>query len=111
MYLAKDTTAATLHQLAALAPGSTLAMSFLLPAELVDEADRPGLEVSSRGARASGTPFVSFFTPDEILTMTRDAGFVETRHVSGRDLAERYFGDRPDGLRPSSGEDLVVAST
>jgi methyltransferase (TIGR00027 family) len=111
MYLTKDTTAATLRQLAALAPGSTLAMSFLLPAELVDEADRPGLEVSSRGARASGTPFVSFFTPDEILTMTRDAGFVETRHVSGQDLAERYFGGRPDGLRPSSGEDLVVAST
>ena len=111
MYLTKDATAATLRQLATLAPGSTLAMSFLLPAELVDEADRPGLEVSSRGARASGTPFVSFFTHDEILTMTRDAGFAETRHVSGRELAERYFAGRHDGLRPSSGEDLVVATT
>jgi methyltransferase (TIGR00027 family) len=111
MYLAKDTTAATLRQLATLAPGSTLAMSFLLPVELIDEADRPGLEVSARGARASGTPFVSFFTPDEILTMARDAGFAETRHVSGRDLAERYFAGRADGLRPSSGEDLVLATT
>ena len=111
MYLAKDTTAATLRQLAALAPGSTLAMTFLLPAELVDEADRPGLEVSARGARASGTPFVSFFTPDEIVTMARDAGFVDVRHVSGAALADRYFAGRTDGLRPSSGEDLIVATT
>ena len=111
MYLTKEATAATLRQLAALAPGSTVAMTFLLPPELVDDADRPGLETSARGARASGTPFVSFFTPDEMLTMARDAGFVEVRHVPGRELAERYFAGRPDGLRPSSGEDLIVATT
>ena len=82
MYLTKEATAATLRQLAALAPGSTLAMTFLLPAELVDEADRPGLEASTRGARASGTPFVSFYTPDEMLALARDAGFRDVRHVS-----------------------------
>lgn len=111
MYLAKETTAAMLRQLAELAPGSTLVMTFLLPADLVDEADRPGLDASSRGARAAGTPFVSFFTPDEVETMARDAGFVGTRRVSGEDLTERYFADRSDGLRPSSGEGLLVATT
>ena len=111
MYLAKEATAATLRQLAALAPGSTLAMTFLLPAELVDEADRPGLEASTRGARASGTPFVSFFTPDEMLALARDAGFRDARHVSSRSLADRYFAGRADGLRPSSGEELIVART
>ena len=85
MYLAKETTAAMLRQLAELASGSTLVMTFLLPADLVDEADRPGLDASSRGARASGTPFVSFFTPDEVETMARDAGFVGTRLVPGED--------------------------
>jgi methyltransferase (TIGR00027 family) len=111
MYLAKETTAAMLRQLAELAPSSTLVMTFLLPADLVDEADRPGLDTSSRGARASGTPFVSFFTPDEVETMARDAGFVGTRLVSGEDLTGRYFAGRPDGLRPSSGEGLLVATT
>jgi methyltransferase (TIGR00027 family) len=111
MYLTKDATAAMLRQLATLSPGSTVAMTFLLPLELVDEADRPGLEVSARGASASGTPFVSFFTPDEVQTLAREAGFVETRHVSGRELADRYFADRPDGLRPSTGEDFLVATT
>jgi len=111
MYLTKEATAATLRQLAALAPGSTVAMSFLLPVELVDDADRTGLQTSARGARSSGTPFVSFYTPDEIVTMAREAGFVEIRHVPGKELAERYFAGRTDGLRPSSGEDLIVATT
>lgn len=41
MYLTKGATAATLRQLAGLAAGSTLAMTFLLPTELLNDADRP----------------------------------------------------------------------
>lgn len=110
MYLTKDATAATLRQIAELAPGSTLAMTFLLPSELLDDADRPGLRMSKEGAQASGTPFISFYTPPEMLALAREAGFEDTRHVSGASLAERYFADRTDGLRPSSGEDLLLAS-
>jgi methyltransferase (TIGR00027 family) len=111
MYLTKDATAATLRQLAKIAPGSTLAMTFLLPAERVDEADRPGLEVSTRGARVSGTPFVSFYSPEEMCALACSAGFREARHVSSRSLADRYFAGRPDGLRPSTGEDILLAAT
>jgi methyltransferase (TIGR00027 family) len=111
MYLSKDATAATLRQLAGLAPGSALAMTFLLPRELLDDTDRPGLRAADKGARASGTPFVSFYSPQEMLAAARDAGFADARHVSGSDLAERYFAGRADGLRPSTGEDFVVATT
>jgi methyltransferase (TIGR00027 family) len=111
MYLTKDATAATLRRLAALAAGSTFAMTFLLPSELIDEADRPGLEMSSRGARESGTPFISLYAPDELLVMAREAGFRDARHVSSRSLADRYFAGRADGLRPSTGEDILVATT
>ena len=111
MYLTKDATAATLHQIAGLAPGSTLAMTFLLPTELLDDADRPGLRTSKDGAEAAGTPFISFYAPPEMLALAREAGFADARHVSGTLLAERYFAERPDGLRPSSGEDLLLATT
>src|SRR2546423_4068892 len=111
MYLTKDATAATLRQLAGLAPGSTLAMTFLLPTELLDDDDRPGLQTSEKGARASGTPFISFYTPQEMLARAHDAGFSDAHHVSGSVLAERYFADRTDRLRPSTGEDFVVATT
>jgi methyltransferase (TIGR00027 family) len=111
MYLTKDATAATLRRLALLAPGSTLAMTFMLPAELVDDADRPALEATKPQAQAAGTPFISFYAPQEMLSLARDAGFKDVRHVSGTVLAERYFADRTDGLRPSSGEDLLSATT
>jgi methyltransferase (TIGR00027 family) len=111
MYLTKDSNAATLRQLAGLALASTLAMTFLLPAELLDDDDRPGFQVAERGARAAGTPFISFYTPDEMLALAREAGFKEAEIVAGTLLTERYFAGRTDGLRPSSGEDLLVATT
>ncbi|HEX3461661.1 MAG TPA: class I SAM-dependent methyltransferase [Acidimicrobiales bacterium] len=110
MYLTKEANAAALRQMAGLAPASTLAMTFLLPSELLDEADRAGFQMAERGARTSGTPFISFYTPEEMLAEAHDAGFRKARHVSGTWLAERYFADRTDGLRPSSGEDLLVAT-
>jgi methyltransferase (TIGR00027 family) len=111
MYLTKDANAATLCQIAGLTPGSILAMTFLLPSELLDEADRPGFQMAEKGARASGTPFVSFYTPEEMLSVARDAGFTSVRHVAGSSFTERYFSGRTDGLRPSSGEDFLIAST
>lgn len=111
MYLTPDATAATLRQIAALAPGSTLAMTFQLPLDLIEPEDRPGRQMAEKGARASGTPFISFFSPPEMLALAREAGFKEVWHVSGADLRWRYFGGRPDGLRPSSGEDFLVAAT
>ncbi|WP_187776200.1 class I SAM-dependent methyltransferase [Antrihabitans cavernicola] len=111
MYLTKDVTAETLRRLAGLALGSTVAMTFLIPTELLDDADRSGLQASTEGARSSGTPFVSFYTPQEMLGIARDEGLVGARHVSGTELGERYFADRIDGLRPSSGENFLVANT
>ncbi|KRE96642.1 methyltransferase [Frateuria sp. Soil773] len=111
MYLTRDAIAATLRQVAMLAPGTTLAMTFLLPLELAEPEARPGLELAVRGAQASGTPFVSFFTPAQMLALAREAGFREVRHVSAAALAQRYFAGRQDGLRPpENSEELLLAS-
>jgi methyltransferase (TIGR00027 family) len=102
MYLSKQATAATLRQLAALAAGSTFVMTFLLPSELVDEADRPGLEMSSRGAAAAGTPFVSFYPPAEAVALALDAGFRHAEHVSSSRGGERGLAGRAHRRRPST---------
>jgi methyltransferase (TIGR00027 family) len=110
MYLTKEAIAATLREVAALAPGSTLAMTFILPLELAEPEERAGYEAAARGARASGTPFLNSFTPPEMLALAREAGFREVRHVPAASLTERYFAGRADGLRPGS-EVLLVATT
>lgn len=111
MYLTREAIMATLGQVAALSAGSTFAMSFLQPLEMADPEVRPGLERAAQGARASGTPFISFFTPQEMLAMAREADFREARHVSAAMLAERYFAGRSDGLRPpNNAEELLVAT-
>ena len=111
MYLTKETNAATLREVATLAPGSTFVMTFLLPVDLVAREVRAGMEMAEKGAAASGTPFISFFAPDEILALAHEAGFATAAHVSGADLAQRYFAGRGDGLRPPDhAEDLLVAT-
>jgi len=111
MYLTREAILATLRQVASLARGSTLVMSFLLPIEMADPEARPGIERAQAGAKASGTPWISFFMPPEILALAREAGFREVRHVSAADLAERYFSGRTDGLRPPlNSEELLVAT-
>jgi O-methyltransferase involved in polyketide biosynthesis len=113
MYLTRETNAATLRQLAgALAPGSTFATTFMIPRELVGDPDeRVVREFAERGARASGTPFISFYAPDEIVAAARTAGFGDAVHVSADELAARYFAGRADGLRPATSEQLLVATT
>jgi methyltransferase (TIGR00027 family) len=112
MYLTRPAIESTLRDVAGFAPGSTFVMSFLLPIELADPAVRPGMEAAARGAAAAGTPFLSFFTPAEMLALARTCGFASAEHVSADALATRYFSDRTDGLRPpSNSEELLVART
>jgi methyltransferase (TIGR00027 family) len=111
LYLTRDAIAATLRQIAALAPGSTLAMTFLQPIELAEPEERPGFEAAMKGARASGTPFITFFAPSEMLALARECGFKDARHVSAATLTQRYFAGRADGLHPGSSEALLVATT
>jgi methyltransferase (TIGR00027 family) len=112
MYLTRAAITATLRQVAALAPGSTFAMSFLLPIEMSEPAMRPAMEMAAKGAAARGTPFISFFRPEEMLDLARECGFKQVRHVSADDITARYFAGRADGLRPpKNAEELLVAST
>jgi methyltransferase (TIGR00027 family) len=112
MYLTNEAVTATLRQIATLAPGSTLAMSFMLPIDMAEPELRPWVQRAAAGARANGTPFISFFTPTQMLTLAREAGFAHVQHVSAATLGERYFADRQDGLRPpNNSEEMLVAGT
>lgn len=110
MYLTREANAATMRQIAALAPGSTLAMTFMCPMELADPEDRPARGWAEAGARAAGTPFITFFSPEEIVAFARECGFKDAQHVSAAMLNQRYFAGRSDGLKTANSEELVVAT-
>ena len=107
----KEANAATLRRIAGFAPGSTLMMTFMVPAELLDDGDRADHRATASKAKAAGTPFVSSFSPGEMLALARSAGFRTVTHVSGDELNSRYFADRADGLRIAKGEEFLVATT
>jgi methyltransferase (TIGR00027 family) len=111
MYLTREANLAMLREVAGLVPDSTLAMTFLLPAELVADELKLGLEISAKGAAASGSPFLSYFSPAEALALAREAGFKDARHIPAADLNARYFAGRSDGLHVASGEEILVATT
>jgi len=112
MYLTAEANLATLRDVAAFAAGTTFVMTFLLPPEMNEASARAGVDQARQGARASGTPFISFYTPAQIVELAREAGFRTAKHVSAAEITARYFANRADGLRPPFGaEEFLVAST
>ena len=111
IYLTKEANRAVLRQMAKLAPGATFAMTFLLSPELLDPEERSRLAFVMKKAREAGTPFLSLFSPPEILAMAKEAGFKKSQYVSADDLYQRYFAGRPDGLSAGSAEGFLVATT
>jgi hypothetical protein len=103
--------AVALRRIGAFAPGSMLAMTFLLALELADPEMRPALEIAEKGSRASGTPFLSYYSPVQILAVAREAGFKQVQPVSATTLTQRCFAGRMDGLHPpSKAVELSVAA-
>lgn len=110
MYLTREANLATLREVAQLAPGSTLAMTFTLPLEMIDEPERSQHAAVYERARAAGTPFVSFFRPEEMLDLAREAGFSRAEHIGTDAIVARYFSARSDGLKPAKGESFLIAT-
>jgi len=111
LYLTKDAIIDTLKRMALLASGSAIAITFYLPLQLLEEEDKPLMEMSIKGAAASRTPFVSFYSIDEVVKLAEEIGLKEVKTVSTNDLRERYFKNRTDNLLPASGEFFLVAQT
>lgn len=111
MYLTKEANMATLKQVATLAPHSTLAMTFMLPGNLLGEEERQILEFTMKKAAESNTPFLSFFSPDEIVNLAKTAGLKNEYTVGMVEFKELYFSNRTDGLKPPTAEMFLVATT
>ena len=111
LYLTKAAIADMIQKMTMLASGSTIAIAFYLPLEQLDKEDQPMQELAIKGAAASGTPFVSFFSEEEVIGLAGETSLKAIRIFSTRDMTEKYFKNRTDGLLPASGEFFLLANT
>jgi methyltransferase (TIGR00027 family) len=111
MYLSREANLATLKQIAKLAPQSSFAMTFLLALELLSAEEKGIMEFVMKRAKESGTPFLSLFSPDEIVKMAKECGFKEAQYVSAENIFEKYFAKRTDGLSAGHAEAFLIAKT
>lgn len=111
MYLSKETNEATFRQIAEFSQGSTFATTFMLSLELLEGEEKRIMEYVMARAEESGTPFLSLFYPAEIVSMAKSCGFKSAVYVSARDIYDRYFRNRSDGLNAGTAEAFLVAKT
>jgi methyltransferase (TIGR00027 family) len=98
-YITADAFTTTLRQAATLAPGSTVVATFILPRALVEDPEDHELRrVTEERAAGRGFPWISFYTPKDILALAPAAGFDDVRQVSPADLNARYFAARRAAL-------------
>jgi O-methyltransferase involved in polyketide biosynthesis len=94
MYLTRDAIEAVSRTVASFPSGSTMVLTFAQPRA---EDDRARAELA-HGAAAVGEPWLSYFTPEEIEALLRDAGFSGVAFLERHDAMLRYYAGRPDGL-------------
>lgn len=108
-YLTRDTVLATLKQVAALASGTEIAFTFILPEALLDANDRRIFPVITASMAAVGEPWISFFDPVELTSLLKNLGFVRITTFGGTAANDRYFSGRSDGLRVTGVEHVMRA--
>ncbi|MBS1744896.1 MAG: class I SAM-dependent methyltransferase [Bacteroidetes bacterium] len=111
LYLTKKSITDMLRKTMLFSPGSTIAIAFYLSLENLEEEDKPLMEMAIKGAAASGTPFLSFYTEVEIAEQAKTVGLKNIKTISTKDMTEKYFKNRTDNLLPASGEFFLVAQT
>ncbi|MDV4131304.1 SAM-dependent methyltransferase [Elizabethkingia anophelis] len=109
LYLTRSAIKETLQHMVSLAAGSVVTISFYLPVELLEKEDQPMQEMANKGAQQAGTPFISFFSPEEVIAIAKESSLKNTNLVSTEDIKDLYFKNRTDGLSPASGEVFLLA--
>ncbi|MGE0387468.1 MAG: class I SAM-dependent methyltransferase [Gammaproteobacteria bacterium] len=108
MYLTREAVTATLRSLAGLGRGTTVALTYLVPEQLLGEADRGILAFLRRSSSGYGEHFRSLYAPEEIETLLRECGYAAVEHLDPARSA--YFLGRSDGLVSHAAERMVVAT-
>jgi methyltransferase (TIGR00027 family) len=102
-YLTREACMTTLSFIAKMPPGSGVVFDFAVDHKLLNLGQRMALAALSRRVAAAGEPFQLFFDPEHLQEDLKNLGFHRTQLLQGKELNERYFKDRNDGLSVRGG--------
>jgi len=100
-YLTLDAFRATLAAIAQLPAGSAVSFDYAIAPETLSPPGRKAFDALAGRVAAAGEPFQLFFTPQQMESELRRAGFLRIEQVDSARLNELYFKDRADGLKLS----------
>lgn len=92
---------ATLLTIAQLAAPTALSLDYAFPPETLTPKRRAIFDRLAGRVKAAGEPFRLFFTPDQMDSELRRAGFQRSEQIDYNDLNALYFKARADGLKLS----------
>lgn len=100
MYLTREAVFRTLESIAAVsAPGSEIVFDYRVPIEFVAPEEVSAVEASWKGTAEMGEPQFAWFNPQTFPNEVVKVGFELVESLSPKQLEERYFTDRSDGMR------------
>jgi methyltransferase (TIGR00027 family) len=103
-YLSDEAVFSVLAALSSLAPaGSQLVFDYVVPDELLDDADRRRVAQLRRFTARRGEPIVTFFEPAALCERVRNLKYRVLENLAPTEQNRRYFSDRSDGFSTSSG--------
>jgi len=97
-YLTREACMSTLGLIAKMPAGSGLVFDFAIDPALLNAGQREALDALSKRVAAAGEPFQLFFDPAQLHDDLKGLGFSRTELLQGKQINERYFKDREDGL-------------
>jgi methyltransferase (TIGR00027 family) len=109
-YLTREACMTTLSFIAKMPAGSGVVFDFAVDHKLLNLGQRMALAALSRRVAAAGEPFQLFFDPKQLQEDLKNLGFHRTQLLQGKELNERYFKNRNDGLSVRGGLGHLMAA-
>jgi methyltransferase (TIGR00027 family) len=99
MYLAPDTTFATLGWVHQICPQNSIVFDYMTPRAALPFRHRIAFDLLASRVAKAGEPFIGFFSPDSLAADLRTLGYPRVENWDAACLNARYCALRTDGLK------------
>jgi methyltransferase (TIGR00027 family) len=98
-YLTKEAFRSTLAAISALPPGTGVAFDYGVDPKILTFREKLAIKALANRVASVNEPFRLFFTPEELSTQLRTAGFQQIEDLGSNEINALYFSHRADDLK------------